>query len=327
MSMALAKARSAAFEAIDGTEEGGFLDAVLKGLSLPQKTIPSRFFYDKRGSELFEDITRLTAYYPTRSELEIFDIRGEEIAALLPDVEALVEFGSGSSRKIRAVLKALPHLRLYAPIDISPEMLAAEAKALSADFPDLKVVPIHADFMSPVQLPAEIRGTKRLAFFPGSTIGNLEPHEAFQFLQRVREAVGPLGHLLIGVDRKKDEATLVRAYDDPEGVTAAFNLNLLERANRELGADFVLDRFAHEARYNADHGRIEMHLKSLAGQRVTIGDRHFDFSSGETVHTENSYKYTPDEFHLLARAARFEPVRSWTDSGSRFGVYLLQNQG
>ncbi len=327
MSATITKLRSTAFEAIDGTEEGGFREAVLKGLSLPQKAIPSRFFYDKRGSDLFEDITRLEAYYPTRSEMEIFNTRSAEIAELIPDVEALVEFGSGSSRKIRALLDALPHLKVYAPIDISQDMLSAEAQTLSADFPALEVAPIHADFMSAVELPSRVSRARKLAFFPGSTIGNLEPHEALQFLGRVRDTVGPGGHLLIGVDRKKDVDTLVRAYDDPQKVTAAFNLNLLERANRELDADFDLNAFSHEARYNADHGRIEMHVKSEREQRITIGTCQFDFEAGETIHTENSYKYAPDEFRLLARAAKFEPVRSWTDNGERFGVYLLQNQG
>lgn len=327
MSASIAKLRNTAFESIDGTEEGGFREAVLKGLSLPQKAIPSRFFYDKRGSDLFEDITRLEAYYPTRAEMEIFNARGAAIAELIPDVEALVEFGSGSSRKIRALLDALPHLKVYAPIDISRDMLSAEAATLAADFPTLEVVPIHADFMSAIDLPPRVGRSHKLAFFPGSTIGNLEPHEALKFLGRVRETVGPGGHLLIGVDRKKNVDVLIRAYDDPQKVTAAFNLNLLERANRELDADFDLGAFSHEARYNADHGRIEMHVRSERAQKVTIGACQFDFAAGETIHTENSYKYAPDEFRLLARAARFEPIRSWTDSGDRFGVYLLQNQG
>lgn len=327
MSVVMLKDRAAAFEAIDGVEEGGFRDAVLRGLALPQKMIPSRFFYDERGSELFEDITRLEAYYPTRAEMAIFDSHGADIAAHLPDARALVEFGSGSSLKIRAMLKAMPQLTHYAPIDISGEMLTREAEALSADFPDLAVVPIHADFMSPVELPKELRQIGKLAFFPGSTIGNLEPYEALEFLTRVRETVGTGGHLLIGVDRKKDTTTLVRAYDDPQGVTAAFNLNLLTRANRELEADFDLSGFIHEARYNADRGRIEMHLKSVKDQAVSIGTCSFDFAEGETIHTENSYKYAPEEFRLLARAARFEPVATWTDANERFAVYLLQNEG
>ncbi|MXN65775.1 L-histidine N(alpha)-methyltransferase [Stappia sp. GBMRC 2046] len=327
MSVVMLKDRAAAFEAIDGVEEGGFRDAVLRGLALPHKMIPSRFFYDERGSALFEDITRLEAYYPTRSEMAIFEGHGADIAAHLPETRALVEFGSGSSLKIRAMLKAMPQLTHYAPIDISGEMLTREAQALSADFPDLEVVPIHADFMSPVELPKELREIGKLAFFPGSTIGNLEPYEALEFLARVRDTVGTGGHLLIGVDRKKDTETLVRAYDDPEGVTAAFNLNLLARANRELEADFDLSGFAHEARYNADRGRIEMHLKSLKEQAVSIGACRFDFTEGETIHTENSYKYAPDEFRLLARAARFEPVATWTDANERFAVYLLQSEG
>lgn len=327
MSVLMMKPRTVAFEAIDGTDQDGFREAVLKGLSLPHKAIPSRFFYDKRGSELFEEITGLDVYYPTRSELEIFEARGGEIAALVPDVAALVEFGSGSSRKIRALLSALPQLRIYAPIDISETMLKAEAQALAADFPALDVVPVHADFMSHVALPAKVLQAKRLAFFPGSTIGNLLPREAVQLLERMRQAVGEGGRLLIGVDLKKDKAALIRAYDDPQGVTAAFNLNLLARANRELGADFDLASFAHEACYDEDHGRIEMHLRSLKAQTVNIGTCAFTFGEGETIHTENSYKYTMDEFRLLARAAGFEPLRGWTDSGNRFSVHLLSNPG
>lgn len=327
MSVVMLKDRAEAFESIDGLQEGGFRDAVLRGLALPQKMIPSRFFYDERGSQLFEEITRLEVYYPTRSEMEIFDRHGADMGACLPKARALVEFGSGSSLKIRAMLKAMPQLTHYAPIDISGEILTREAEALSADFRGLEVVPIHADFMSPVELPRELKDIGKLAFFPGSTIGNLEPYEALEFLTRVRETVGTGGHLLIGVDRKKDEVTLIRAYDDPQGVTAAFNLNLLTRANRELDADFVLSGFAHEARYNADRGRIEMHLKSLKDQTVSIGDCQFEFTGGETIHTENSYKYTPEEFRLLARAARFEPLATWTDANERFAVYLLQSEG
>lgn len=310
--------------AVDGTALEGFRNAVLAGLSLPQKAISSRFFYDERGSELFERITEVEEYYPTRAEMEIFLTHGRDIAAMVGDVRALVEFGAGSTRKIRALLEVMDFLEIYAPIDISQEFLTAEARALDADFPELQVVPIHADFMGEVPLPPAVSDRPRLAFFPGSTIGNFLPAEAHDFLRRVRAVVGPGGKLLIGADMKKDVATLVRAYDDAEGVTAAFNLNLLARINRELGGGFDLDAFRHEARYDEDRGRIEMHLVSLKDQTVEVSGRRFAFRGGETIHTENSHKYALAEFRLLARSARWEPLRTWCDSGNRFAVHLLQ---
>jgi len=316
------KPRSGA-EPIDGTEREGFQAAVLAGLKRPRKAIPSRFFYDRRGSELFEEITRLEEYYPTRAELEIYEARGAEIAASAPGVGALVEFGSGSSRKIRALLKAMPSLKVYAPIDISEEMLAAEARALDADFPALDVISVHADFMGEVVLPAAVAQHRRMAFFPGSTIGNFRPREALQFLELVHAAVGAGGMLLIGVDLKKEVTTLLRAYDDAAGVTAAFNLNLLARVNAELNGDFDLAAFAHHVRYDETRGRIEMHLKSLKAQRVSVAGRRFDFAKGETIHTENSHKFTIPEFHLLARAAGFEPLHTWTDAKGLFSVHLF----
>lgn len=310
-------------EAPDGTARDGFAAAVLDGLARPQKAIPSRFFYDARGSELFERITGLDEYYPTRAEIEIFETVGAGIAARVPQVRTLIEFGSGSSRKIRALMSALPALDTYVPIDISGDMLKAEADALAADYPALRVMPVHADFTGAVTLPARAAQGPRLGFFPGSTIGNLVPREALQFLERVRALLGADGHLLIGVDLKKDEATLLRAYDDTEGVTAAFNLNLLARVNRELGGDFDLAAFAHRVRYDAGRGRIEMHLESLKAQTVHIAGQAFSFAAGETIHTENSHKFTLAEFRLLARAAGFTPVESWTDAGARFSVHLL----
>lgn len=314
-------------DAIDGTERAGFRAAVLAGLRQPQKAIPSRFFYDRRGSELFERITRLEEYYPTRAELEIYEGYGAEIALLTPRIGALVEFGSGSTRKIRCLLKAMQGLEVYAPIDISEEMLTAEADALAADFPDLEIVPVHADFMGEVVLPAAVARHRRLAFFPGSTIGNFRPREALQFLERVHGVVGEEGMFLIGVDLKKDVATLMSAYDDAAGVTAAFNLNLLRRINAELGGDFDLAAFAHHVRYDEERGRIEMHIKSLQAQQVHIAGQSFDFAAGETVHTENSHKFTIAEFHLLARAAGFEPLKTWTDAKGRFSVHLLAHDG
>lgn len=324
MGVVTLKPRSETFAAIDGTERDGFKAAVLAGLSRGQKTIPSRFFYDERGSKLFEDITELEEYYPTRCEMEVFAAFGDDLAALAPDARALIEYGSGSSRKIRALLEALPDLDFYVPIDISHEMLTAEAEALATDFPRLQVIPVHADIMGEVDLPQPVPKEGRLAFFPGSTIGNFLPREALHFLERVGNCVGAGGFLLIGVDMKKDEQTLIRAYDDAAGVTAAFNLNLLERVNRELGGDVDLASFAHEVRYNAGRGRIEMHLRSLKAQEVAVCGKRFSFAEGETIHTENSHKFTVSEFHLLARASGFEPVRWWQDGQQRFSVHLLK---
>lgn len=310
--------------AADGSREHvGFKQAVLEGLGKPQKAVPSRFLYDERGSQIFEQITEVEEYYPTRSEMEIFLARRGEIAELAGDARALIEFGAGSTRKIRLLLEAMDFLEIYAPIDISQEFLEAEAQALDADFPRLQVLPVHADFMAEVPLPQAISQRPRLAFFPGSTIGNFLPREAHDFLRRVRALVGG-GLFLIGVDLKKDEPSLLRAYDDSAGVTARFNLNLLRRVNRELGANFDLEAFRHEARYSADHGRVEMHLVSRARQSVQIAGRAFRFEQGESIHTENSYKYTLAEFRLLTRAAGWEPLRSWCDKAERFSVHLLQ---
>lgn len=309
---------------VDGTELEGFRQAVLHGLGLPQKSIPSRFLYDERGSEIFEQITEIEEYYPTRAELEIFQTRRDEFAALASDARALIEFGAGSTRKIRALLEAMPFLKIYAPIDISQEFLEAEARALDTDFPDLQVVPIHADFMTDVPLPATVARQPRLAFFPGSTIGNFLPQEAHDFLERVKGVVGAQGMMLIGIDLKKDVPTLIRAYDDRAGVTAAFNLNLLVRINRELGGSFDIAAFRHEARYDADRGRIEMHLVSTRAQTVRVSGTDFSFAEGESIHTENSHKYSLAEFRLLARSAGWEPLHSWCDSANRFSVHLLQ---
>ena len=303
---------------------GDFLQAIVHGLSQPQKSIPSRFFYDMHGSRLFEQITALDEYYPTRAELEILKEQGDAIAQAVGDCRALVEFGAGSSRKVRLLLAAMPQIEVYAPIDISAEFLSAEAETLGTDFPAVTIVPVSADFMAGFSLPADLDDRQRLVFFPGSTIGNFDPGEALHLLERMGEVAGPDGHVLIGVDLKKDEATLLRAYDDARGVTAAFNLNLLARANRELGADFDSAAFRHEARYNRDQGRIEMHLVASRQQTVTIRGCRFEFAPGESIHTENSYKYTVDEFRLLARASGLQPVGTWLDTQQQFSVHLLR---
>lgn len=297
---------------------------VLLGLARPQKRLSSRFLYDARGSDLFEQITELDAYYPTRTEIGLLEQHAESIAAQIGADASIVEFGSGSNRKIRVLLGALKRPAAWVPIEISETALAHSVTDLRAHFPDLELVPIHADFTQPVALPRARLSDNLVGFFPGSTIGNFEPHEALRLLGSVGTTLGTGAAMVIGVDLKKDLATLLPAYDDPQGVTAAFNRNLLVRINRELDADFELDGFAHEARYVAERGRIEMHLVAREAQTVAVLDETFTFAPGETIHTENSCKYTIDEFRLLARAAGWRPVRVWTDPRAWFSVHLLR---
>ncbi len=297
---------------------------VLEGLARPQKRLSSRFLYDARGSDLFEQITELEVYYPTRTEIGLLGQHAESIAAQIGPDASIVEFGSGSNRKIRVLLEALERPAAWVPIEISETALAHSVTDLRARFPDLLLVPIHADFTQPVALPRARLSNNLVGFFPGSTIGNFEPREALRLLASVGATLGTGAAMVIGVDLKKDLATLLPAYDDPEGVTAAFNRNLLVRINRELDADFELDGFAHEARYVAERGRIEMHLVARKAQTVAVLDETFTFAAGETIHTENSCKYTIDEFRLLARAAGWQPVHVWTDPRAWFSVHLLR---
>ena len=298
-----------------------FESAVLDGLARPQKTLPCRFFYDARGSELFEEITRLPEYYPTRTEAAILAESAREMADGIPDGGVLVEFGSGSSRKTELLLQELPRLRAYIMIDVSKSALDDANNRLAVRFPALDVRPIVADFSYPVALPADLTNNHRTGFFPGSTIGNLNPVEAQRLLRVFRAVLSPGSRLIVGVDLKKDLSTLLPAYNDAAGITAAFNLNLLARINREIAPAFDLDAFGHEAIYNSRDGRIEMHLVSLKDQDVTVGRRRFHFRRGETIHTENSYKYTVRQFQDLARAADWRPSRVWTDENSLFSVH------
>ena len=300
-----------------------FASAVIGGLSRPQKTLPCRFFYDARGSELFEEITRLPEYYPTRTETGILQTHGGEMVKDLPAGGVLVEFGSGSSLKTEILLGRLPQLAAYVMIDVSQTALDGAKARLARRFPKLDVRPIVGDFSFPVALPEDLRGRAKTGFFPGSTIGNLTPDEAVRLLRVFRAALAPQGRLIIGADLQKDARRLVLAYNDPAGVTAAFNLNLLARINRELGGDFDLDAFRHEAIYNPRHGRIEMHLVSRTGQNVNIRGQRFCFQPGETIHTENSYKYSIEQFRELARAADWLPRRVWTDADTLFSVHEL----
>jgi dimethylhistidine N-methyltransferase len=302
-----------------------FAADVLAGLSQPQKAIPPKYFYDAEGSRLFEAITELPEYYPTRTEIALLRRFAREIAAEIPDGAALVEFGSGASVKTRILLDAAPQTAVYAPIDISPEALAEAAAAIRRDYPDLVVAPLAEDFTAALALPAETRGRPRVGFFPGSTIGNFTPDEASRFLAGARRLLGEGAGFLVGLDLVKDQAELVAAYDDAQGVTAAFNRNLLVRINRELGGDFDLDRFAHRAVWNAAASRIEMHLESLADQTVTVLGRAFRFAAGETIHTENSCKFTVEGFAALAESAGWRLHRAWRAEAPAFAVVLLRD--
>ncbi|MGF1622072.1 MAG: L-histidine N(alpha)-methyltransferase [Rhodomicrobiaceae bacterium] len=314
--------RSAACERLDGPR-GDFADAVLTGLAGGPKSIPSRFFYDAKGSELFEQITELEEYYPTSAEIALLDAHADEMAELAGPGVSLVEFGSGSSRKTDSLIEALADLDSYVPIDISDAALAGAASRLRGKYPDLDVWPLHGDFNSRLELPKPIRTRKKLGFFPGSTIGNLTRPDARQFMENSRSLLGANCAFSVGVDLKKDLGRLLPAYNDSLGVTAAFNLNLLERINRELEGDFDVSRFAHEAIYNDAEGRIEMHIRSLEDQTAEVLGERFRFVRGETIHTENSHKYGVEEFQTLARSAGWTPVKVWTGAERLFSVHYL----
>jgi len=302
-----------------------FRDAVLAGLGDAQKTLPCKFFYDAEGSRLFDQICELPEYYPTRTELKLLADTADEIAELIGRRARLVEFGSGAGVKIRLLLEALDRPAAYVPVDISREHLMMAAADLARDFPALQIAPICADYTKPFALPASagVPPETTVGFFPGSTIGNFTPAEARGFLSRARKLLGPGSSMVVGVDLRKDTKILVPAYDDAAGVTAAFNLNLLVRINRELDGGFDLEQFAHEARWNDAAGRIEMHLVSRRDQQVRIGAARFSFRAGETIHTENSHKYTLDQFRALAVEAGYKPRAAWTDAAGLFSVHML----
>jgi dimethylhistidine N-methyltransferase len=310
---------------------GTLRSEVVAGLGRTPRTLPCKFLYDERGAELFEEICRLDAYYQTRTETGILRDNIADIAAALGPGLRLVEPGSGSGEKTRLLLANLEDLVAYIPVDISRTQLVEYAIGVAAAHSDLEVLPVCADYTRPLALPAPARAPRRTAvFFPGSTIGNFEPAEAQSFLQRLGALCQSGGAILIGVDLKKDRARLERAYDDPQGVTAAFNLNLLARVNAECGADFELDAFAHRAVYDEQRGRIEMHLVSRREQTVRFppvnGDagRSVSFHTGEFIDTEHSYKYSVPEFATLARRAGLNTERVWTDAAGLFSVFLLR---
>ena len=297
---------------------------VVAGLSLPQKRLPSKYFYDERGSQLFDRICELEEYYPTRTELAIMHAHVGEMIERIGPGALLIEYGSGSSLKTRILLDHLERPAGYAPVDVSREHLLATAEALAAEYPHVPIHPVCADFTGAYELPAfATEGARRVVYFPGSTIGNFPPEAAQRLLAHLAHVCGRGGGALIGIDLQKSPAVLEAAYNDAEGVTAEFNLNLLERIDRELGADFDLRRFAHRAFYNRERGCIEMHLESLADQKVSIGDRIFAFRAGETIHTELSYKYTREGFAALAARAGLTLVEEWTDPAKLFAVVYL----
>jgi dimethylhistidine N-methyltransferase len=299
-----------------------FAHDVIDDLGQRPRRLSPKYFYDAAGSELFEQITRLPEYYPTRTELTILREHGSEISALIASGAALVEFGAGATTKARLLLNRCG-FGAYVPVDISGDFLNAQADALRQDFPDLNVYPVAADFTAPFALPEAVAAMPEVGFFPGSTLGNFEPHEASGFLRRARDILGRNGQMVIGVDLEKDERVLYPAYNDAAGVTARFNLNVLCRINRELGGDFDLAAFTHRAIYNRDRHRIEMHLISSKAQTVNVLGRNFSFRPGETIHTESSYKYSLERFAALARGTGWTPLKSWTDAASMFSVHVL----
>jgi dimethylhistidine N-methyltransferase len=299
-----------------------FASDVIEGLSQHPKRLSPKYFYDAAGSELFEQITVLPEYYPTRTELGILRDRAGEIASIIPKGAALVEFGAGATTKARLLLGQCA-FGAYVPVDISGDFLKAQADTLRRDFPSLAVYPVTADFTAPFALPDAVRDMPKVGFFPGSTLGNFEPHEASAFMRSAREILGEGAQMVIGVDLEKDERVLYDAYNDAAGVTARFNLNVLVRINHELGGNFDTGAFIHRAIYNRERHRIEMHLISKKAQTVRVLGRSFSFRPGESIRTECSYKYSLDRFTALARGSGWTPLKSWTDPAGMFSVHAL----
>ena len=293
------------------------------GLSQNPKAIPARWFYDATGSALFEDITTLPEYYPTRSETDLLTRHAADMAAAIGPGRAVVELGSGSSTKTPLLLGAIAPAA-YVPVDISGDFLRDSSAALAARFPGLPIYPVEADFTQRVDLPREICPLPKLGFFPGSTIGNMVARTAIDLLRHWRATLGDGSLLLIGIDRIKDIAILERAYDDPAGVTAAFNLNLLERINRELGGDLPVENFVHRAVWNDVYARIEMHLVAACDMEFTVDGHRYAMAAGETIHSENSHKYGPRDANLLLRAGGWTPIATWDDADPAFALILAE---
>ena len=309
---------------ISTPESSDFLTDVIAGLSSNPRALPCKYFYDERGAALFQKICDLPEYYITRTEIDILDRNRADIASHLgPDIE-LIGLGTGAGTKTRILIEALERPAVYIPVDISEKQLRESTVLFRKIFPDLEILPVCADYLQPVVLPsARHKPARNIVYFPGSTIGNFEPSEAIEFLSRIANVCREDGGLLIGVDLKKDPHLLEAAYNDAAGVTAQFNLNVLERVNRELGADFDLDQWRHRAIYNATAGRIEMYLISEVDQFVHIDEQKFHFRRSEKITTEYSYKYAPEEFAELAANSGFKFVRMWTDDARLFGVFYF----
>lgn len=303
-------------------EQSDFSVDVREGLAREQKSIPPKYFYDQRGSELFDEICKQPEYYPTRTEIGILQDNAEHIARLIGPDCVLIELGSGASEKVRSLFDALSPVS-YLGIDISKDFLLSATRRLANDYPELEVHALCADFTDKIALPEQCHSDHLVAFFPGSSIGNFEPTQAVVFLKRVADMIGEGGKLLIGVDLKKDKAVLDEAYNDAAGITAAFNLNLLERMQNELDAELETDTFDHRAFYNEELGRIEMHLVSRTQQTLRLCDSVIELASDESIHTENSYKYDCDEFARLAQQAGFVVEQVWIDADRLFSVQLL----
>ena len=302
-----------------------FRDDVLAGLAAPIPAVPARWLYDHTGSDLFDQITRLPEYYPTRTETALMQSIMPEVAALIPTGAAVVEFGAGSATKTPLLLDSI-RPAAYVPVDISGDYLDKSAAQLSSDFPGLPVIPVTADFTHPFELPELIEGMPRLGFFPGSTIGNFVPRTATDLLRHFRELLGTGAQLLIGMDRVKPVERLIAAYDDAEGVTARFNLNLLERINRELDGTIPLDAFRHEARWNDILSRIEMHLVAIRDVEFTVSGQPFAFRAGSSIHSENSHKYGRRGARLLLLAGGWTPIAEWSDAAGDWAVVLAEAQ-
>ena len=299
-------------------------DEILRGLTARQKRLSPKYFYDRRGSEIFDRICSLAEYYPTRTEMKLMEEHLDEVAALVGERAVVIELGAASSSKVRMLLERLRNPAAYVPVDISPQFLLAEVESLRADYPSVAMQPVFADFTRPFELPERPAGAGRnLVFFPGSTIGNFTRRRALELLAMIAGKATRDGALLIGVDLHKDPAILHHAYNDAEGVTAEFNLNLLARLNRELDAEFDLERFAHQAVYDDRERRIEMRLVSTARQRVSVAGVPVDFATGEYIITEYSHKYSPAEFHALAARAGFVPQRTWIDDEGLFSLQYM----
>jgi len=297
------------------------IDALVAGLSKPQKTISPKYFYDERGSQLFEQITELPEYYLTDAELEIMRDNVDAMAAMIGKTASLIEFGSGSSLKTRILLEHIKDLAAYVPVDISQDHLWSSASKIRGEFPGLDVLPVVADFTQPFALPTPaIMPVKNVVYFPGSTIGNFEHEQAMSLLRVMHQEAGENGALLIGVDLQKDAEVISRAYNDSAGVTAAFNRNMLRHLNKGYGANFDLDEYVHRAVYDEARGRVVIELVSQSDQRFEIGDTEFAIAEGETILTEYSHKYTLAGFAAMAHEVGFEVERVWTDAAELFSV-------